>query len=256
MTPWIAARQASLSITNSQSSIRLIHRVSDAIQPSHPLSSPSPPALNPSQHEGLFQWVNSSHEVAKVLEFQLQHHPSKEIPGLISFRMDWLDLLAVQGTLKSLLQHHSSKASVVRRWFSSVQVYHVRMHACLVAPSSLTLWDLMDCNLPSSSVCGSLQARILEWVAIPFSRDLPTPGTEPRSALQADSLPTEPPFVYLPQQSRYWAVPLPEDPSCCTVVTIPTFLLFPSVHSWQPWTWSLALKCCHFKVLHTWNHTV
>ena len=51
-----------------------VHRVGDAIQPSHPLSSPSPPAPNPSQHQGLFQWVNSSHEVAKVLEFQLQHH--------------------------------------------------------------------------------------------------------------------------------------------------------------------------------------
>ena len=51
-----------------------VHRVSDAIQPSHPLSSPSPPAPNPSQHQSLFEWVNSSHEVAKVLEFQLQHH--------------------------------------------------------------------------------------------------------------------------------------------------------------------------------------
>ena len=78
------------------------------------------------------------------------------------------------------------------------------MHACFVALSFLTLCDLMDCNLPSSSVCGILQARILEWVAIPFSRDLPNPGIEPRSpALQADSLPTEPPFVYLLQQSRY-----------------------------------------------------
>ena len=84
-----------------------VHQVSDAIQPSHPLSSPSPPAPNPSQHQSLFQWVNSSHEVAKVLEFSII--PSKEIPGLIFFRMDWLDLLAVQGTLKSLLQHHSSK---------------------------------------------------------------------------------------------------------------------------------------------------
>ena len=71
-TPWIAARQASLSITNSWSSLRLnVHRVSDAIQPSHPLSSPSPLAPNPSQHQSLFQWVNSLHEVAKVLEFQL-----------------------------------------------------------------------------------------------------------------------------------------------------------------------------------------
>ena len=67
-TPWNAARQASLSITNSQSSLRLnVHRVSDAIQPSHPLSSPSPPAPNPSQHQSLFQWVNYSHEVANSI---------------------------------------------------------------------------------------------------------------------------------------------------------------------------------------------
>ena len=93
-----------------------VHRVSDAIQPSHPLSSPSPPAPNPYQHQSLFQWVSSSHEVAKVLEFTFSIIPSKEHPGLI-FRMDWLDLLAVQGTLKSLLQHHSSKASIL--WCSA-----------------------------------------------------------------------------------------------------------------------------------------
>ena len=57
-----------------------VHRVGDAIQPSHPLLSPSPPALNPSQHQGLFQWVNSSHEVAKVLEFQPQHQSFQRIP--------------------------------------------------------------------------------------------------------------------------------------------------------------------------------
>ena len=59
-----------------------VHQVHDAIQPSHPLSSPSPPAPNPSQHQGLFQWVNSSHEVAKVLEFQLQHHSLQRNPSL------------------------------------------------------------------------------------------------------------------------------------------------------------------------------
>ena len=91
-----------------------VHPVCDAIQPFHPPSSPSPPASNPSQHQSLFQRVNSLHEVSKVLELQLNIIPSKEIPGLISFRMDWLDLLAVQGTLKSLLQHHSSKASILR----------------------------------------------------------------------------------------------------------------------------------------------
>ena len=102
-----------------------VHRVSDAIQPSHPLSSPSPPATNPSQHQSLFQWVNSSYEVAKVLGFQLMISPSNEHPGLISFRMDWLDLLAVQGALKSLLQHHSSKASILRHSaFFTVQLSH------------------------------------------------------------------------------------------------------------------------------------
>ena len=87
-----------------------VHQVSDAIQPSHPGSSPFPPAPNPSQHQSLFQWINFLHEVAKVLEFQLSIIPSKEHPGLIPFRMEWLDLLAVQGTLKSLLQHLISKA--------------------------------------------------------------------------------------------------------------------------------------------------
>ena len=81
-----------------------VHRVSDAIQPSHPLASPSPPALNPSQHQGLFQWVSSSHEVAKVLEFQLQHHSLQRNPRADLLQNDWVDLLAVQGTLKSLLQ--------------------------------------------------------------------------------------------------------------------------------------------------------
>ena len=80
-----------------------VHWVGDAIQPSHPLSSLSPPALNLSQHQSLFKWVSSSHQVAKVLEFQLQHQSYQWTPRMISFRMDWLDVLAVQGTLKSLL---------------------------------------------------------------------------------------------------------------------------------------------------------
>ena len=105
-----------------------VHQVSDAIQPSHPPLSPSSPAPNPSKHQSLFQWVNSSHGVAEVLEFQLQHHSFQRIPGLISFRMDWLDLLAVQGTLKSLLQHHSSKASILQcSAFFTVQLSHPYM---------------------------------------------------------------------------------------------------------------------------------
>ena len=105
-----------------------VHRVGDAIHQSHPLSSPSPPVPNPSQHQSLFQWVNSLDEVAKVWSFSFSIIPSKEHPGLISFRMDWLDLLAVHGTLKSLLIHHSSKASILQRSaFFTVQLSHPYM---------------------------------------------------------------------------------------------------------------------------------
>ena len=103
-----------------------VHRVGDTIQPSHPLLSPSPPAFNPSQCQGLFKWVSSSHQVARSFGFNIS--PSNEHLGLISFRMDWLDLLAVQGTLKSLLQHHSSKASILQHSaFFIVQLSHPYM---------------------------------------------------------------------------------------------------------------------------------
>ena len=94
-----------------------VHRVGDNIKPSHPLLSPSPPAPNPSEHQGLFQWVNSSMRWPKYWSSSFSIGPSNEHPGLISFSMDWLDLLAVQGTLKSLVQYHSSKASIL--WHSS-----------------------------------------------------------------------------------------------------------------------------------------
>ena len=90
-----------------------LHWVGDAIQPSCPLASPSSPAFNLSQHQGLFQWVGSSHQMAKVLEHQLQHQSFQCLFRLISFRTDWFVLLAVQGTLKSL-QYHSSKASILQ----------------------------------------------------------------------------------------------------------------------------------------------
>ena len=104
-----------------------VHRVGDAIQPSHPLSSPSP-AFNLSQHQGLFQRVGSLHQVPKYWSFTSYISPSNEHSGLISFRMDWLDLLAVPGTLKSLLQYHSSKTSIL--WhlaFFIVQFSHPYM---------------------------------------------------------------------------------------------------------------------------------
>ena len=89
-----------------------VHWVGDAIQSSRPLSSPSPPALNLSQHQGIFQWVSSLHQVARVLDLHFIFSPSSEYSGLVSFSIDWVDLLAVQGALKSLLQYHSSKASI------------------------------------------------------------------------------------------------------------------------------------------------
>ena len=89
-----------------------VHRVSDAIQPSHPLSSPSPPAPNPSQHQSLCPMSQLfASGGPSIGSFSFNISPSNEHPGLI-FRMDWLDLLAVQGTLKSF-QHHSLKASIL-----------------------------------------------------------------------------------------------------------------------------------------------
>ena len=105
-----------------------VHQVGDAIQPSHPLSSPSPPALNPSQHQSLFQWVNSSNEVAKVLEFQLQHQSFQWTP-----RTDLL-LNALFGSPCSPRDsqesslNHSSKASILQcSAFFTVQLSHPYM---------------------------------------------------------------------------------------------------------------------------------
>ena len=89
-----------------------VHWVGDAIQPSHHLLPPSPPVFSLSQHQGLFQRVGSLHQMAKYWSFSFNISPSNEHSGLNSFRIDWLDLLAVQGTLKSLCQHHSSKTSI------------------------------------------------------------------------------------------------------------------------------------------------
>ena len=120
-TPGFPVQHQLLELTQTH-----VYRFSDAIQPPQPSSSPSPPAFNLSQNQGLFQWVSSLHLVAKVLEFQLCIGPSYS--GLISFRIDWLDLLAAQGTLESLLQHHGSKASILRcSAFFIVQLSHPHM---------------------------------------------------------------------------------------------------------------------------------
>ena len=128
-TPWIAACQASLSITISRSSLRLASI--ESVLPSshlilcHPLLllPPIPPSITVFSNESTLRmrWP-------KYWSFSVSIIPSKGHPGLISFRMDWLDLLAVQGTLKSLLQHHSSKASILRHSaFFTVQLSHPYM---------------------------------------------------------------------------------------------------------------------------------
>ena len=115
MTPWTADNQASLSITNSRSLLKFMSIESmDEIQPSHPLSFPSPPAFNLSQHQGLFQRVSSSHQVASFGGFSFSMSSFNEYSGLISFRIDWFDLFEVQGNLKSILQHYSSKELILR----------------------------------------------------------------------------------------------------------------------------------------------
>ena len=102
-----------------------VHWLGDAIQLLHPLLSPSLPAFNFSQHLGLFQWVSSSHQVVRVLELQLHHQSFQWIFRMISHRIDWFDLLAVQGTLKNLLQHHNLKASVLQCSASLWSNFHI-----------------------------------------------------------------------------------------------------------------------------------
>ena len=137
-----------------------VHWVGDANQPSHPLSPLSPPAHNLSQHQGFFKWVLSSIRWPKYWSFSFNISPSNEHPGLISFRMHWLDILAVQGTLKSLLQHHSSEASIL--WcsaFFTVQLSHP--YITTVKTIALTRWTFVDKVM-------SLLFNMLSWLVITF----------------------------------------------------------------------------------------
>ena len=113
-----------------------VHQVGDAIQPSHPLSSPSPPAFNLSQYQ-VFSNESVLHiRWPKYWSFSISISSSKEYPGVISFRIDWLGLLAVQGTLKSLLQHHSSEASILQLsaffmvQLSQLRSFHMPVRLC------------------------------------------------------------------------------------------------------------------------------
>ena len=196
-----------------------VHRVSDSIQPSHPLLSPSSPAPNPSSIRVFSNESTLRMRWPKYWSFSFSISPSNKHPGLVSLRTDWLDLFAAQGTCKSLLQHHSSKASILQRSaFFTVQLSHpylttgktialtrqtvVRKVISLplnmlprlvitflprsrkkeieVPQSCLTLCDPVDCSLPGFSIHGILQARILGWVVIFFSRGSSRPRDQTR----------------------------------------------------------------------------
>ena len=154
-----------------------VHRVGDAIQPSPPLSCPSPPAFNLSQHQVIFQRVSSSNQVAKVLA-----SASNEYSGLISLRMDWLDLLAVQGTLKSFLQHHSLKASV-RQCSAFFMVHLSHSYMTIGKTTALTRWTFVG-------KVKSLLFNMSSWLVIAFlprSKHLLIPWLQSPSAMILES---------------------------------------------------------------------
>ena len=156
-TPWITARQASLSITNSWSSFKLMS-IESVMPSSHLilcrpllLLTPIPPSIRVFSNESTLRmrWP-------KYWSFSFSIISSKEHPGLISFRVDWLDLLVVQGTLKSLLQHHSSKASILQcSAFLTVRLSHPYMTTgsesviCSVMSNSATSWTIVHPSLLS-----------------------------------------------------------------------------------------------------------
>ena len=191
-TPWTAACQASLSITNSCSLLKLMSI--ELVMSSNHLILCRPLLLLPSIFPSIRVFSNESAlhiRWPKYWSFSFNISPSSEHPGLISFRVDWLYLLVVQGTLKSLIQHHSSKALILQhsaffivqlshpymttgktkaltRWIFVDKVMSVLFNklSAAAAAKSLqscpTLCEPMDCNPPGSSVYGILQARILK----------------------------------------------------------------------------------------------
>ena len=183
-TPWIAARQASLSITNSQSSLKLMS-IESVIPSSHlilccpllllPLI---PPSIRVFSNESTLRmrWPN-------YWSFKFSIIPSNEQPGLISFRMDWLDLLAVQGTLKSLLQHHSSKASILPHLaFFTVQLSHP--YVATGKTIALTRWTFigrvisLPFNILSTLVITFLPRSkhlLISWLQLPSAVMLEPP---------------------------------------------------------------------------------
>ena len=174
-TPWTAARQASLSITNSRSLPKLMSI--ESVMPSNHLIFRHPLLLLPSIFPSIRTFSNESAlriRWLKYWSFSFNISPSNEHPGLISFRMDWLDLLAVQGTPKCLLQHHSSKASILRSAFFIVQLSHPYMTTGkTIALTRQTFVDKVMSllfNMPSSLVITFLprsKRLLVSWLQSP-----------------------------------------------------------------------------------------
>ena len=171
-TPWTAARQASLSITNSQSLLKLmcikLVMLSNNLILCHPL------LLLPSVFPSIRVFLNESIiciKQPKYWSFSFSISPSNEHPGMISFRMDWLDLLSVQGTLKSLLQHHSSKASILQRSaFFTVRLSHPYMTSgTTIVSNSANLWNAaLQASLPITNSRSLLKLMSIESL-MPFN---------------------------------------------------------------------------------------
>ena len=183
-TPWITACQASLSITNSRSSTKLMC-IKSVMPPSH-LILCRPLLLLPQIPPSIRVFSNASTlhmRWPKYWSFSLSINPSNEHPGLVSFRMDWLDLLAVQGTLKSLFQHHSSKASVLQlSAFFTVQLSHSYMTT--EKTIALTRWTFVGkvmsllLNILSRLVITFLPRSkhlLISWLQSPSAVILETP---------------------------------------------------------------------------------
>ena len=183
-TPWIAARQASLSITNSRSSLKLTS-IESVMPFSHLilcrpllLLTPIPPSITVFSNESTLRmrWP-------KYWSFSFSISPSKEIPGLISFRMDWLDLFAVQGTLNTLLQQHTSKASILRcSAFFTVQLSHPYMTTRKTI--ALTIWTFVGkvtsllLNMLSRLVITFLprsKRLLISWLQVTICSDFGAP---------------------------------------------------------------------------------
>ena len=170
--------------------------VGDAIQSSHPLLSPCP-ALNLSQHQGLFPRVSSLHQGPKYWSFGISISPSNEYSGRISIRIDWLDHLAVQETLKSLLQHHTSKASIFQHSaFFIVQLTHPYMTTGKTVV--LTRWTFVD---KAMSQLFNMLSRLVKTF-LPRNKHLLISWLQSRSAVileppPPNSLSLFPPFPHL-----------------------------------------------------------